>query len=99
MLIVVLNVVNTTGEYVLGKFAVHAAVAQFGSGAEPLDARQKFIGGFYGDFFSYVNLASLLLQMFAVSRIIAVPGSGRRHVRPPHRGVLRLSSRSSGGRP
>jgi AAA family ATP:ADP antiporter len=76
VLIVVLNVVNTTGEYVLGKFAVHAAVAQFGSGAEPLDARQKFIGGFYGDFFSYVNLASFLLQMFAVSRIIKYLGVG-----------------------
>jgi ATP:ADP antiporter, AAA family len=76
VLIVILNVVNTTGEYVLGKMVVNESIARFGAGEESLDARQKFIGGFYGDFFSYVNLASFLLQMFAVSRIIKVLGVG-----------------------
>lgn len=76
VLIVVLNVVNTTGEYVLGKLVVSESVARFGETEASLDARQKFIGGFYGDFFSYVNLASFLLQMFAVSRIIKVLGVG-----------------------
>jgi ATP:ADP antiporter, AAA family len=76
LLIVILNLVNTTGEYILGKFVVAESVAQFGAGEASLDQRQKFIGGFYGDFFSYVNLASFLLQMFAVSRIIRLIGVG-----------------------
>ncbi len=76
VLIVVLNVVNTTGEYILGKLVVAESVARFGADEASLDARQKFIGGFYGDFFSLVNLASFLLQMFAVSRIIRVLGVG-----------------------
>jgi AAA family ATP:ADP antiporter len=76
VLIVILNIVNTTGEYVLGKFVVNEAVARFGATEASLDARQKFIGGFYGDFFSLVNLSSFLLQMFAVSRIIRLLGVG-----------------------
>ncbi|HET9316406.1 MAG TPA: translocase [Vicinamibacteria bacterium] len=76
LLIVVLNVVNTTGEYILGKFVVAESIARFGATEATLDARQKFIGGFYGQFFSYVNLASFLLQMFAVSRIIRILGVG-----------------------
>ena len=76
LLIVILNLVNTTGEYILGKFVVAESVARFGVEEASLDARQKFIGGFYGDFFSYVNLASFLLQMFAVSRIIRLIGVG-----------------------
>jgi AAA family ATP:ADP antiporter len=76
LLIVILNVVNTTGEYILGKFVVAESVARFGSEEATVDERQKFIGGFYGDFFSYVNLASFLLQMFAVSRIIRILGVG-----------------------
>lgn len=76
LLIVVLNVVNTTGEYVLGKFVVNESLARFGTTEASLEARQKFIGGFYGDFFSYANLASFLLQMFAVSRILKYVGVG-----------------------
>jgi ATP:ADP antiporter, AAA family len=83
LLIVILNIVNTTGEYVLGKFVVAEAVARFGAGEASIEARQKFIGGFYGDFFSYVNLASFLLQMLAVSRIIKFIGvSGAMFVHP-----------------
>lgn len=83
ILIVVLNIVNTTGEYVLGKFVVGEALARFGASEASLEARQKFIGGFYGDFFSYINLASFLLQMLAVSRIIKFLGvSGAMFVHP-----------------
>jgi AAA family ATP:ADP antiporter len=76
VLIVILNVVNTTGEYILSKFVVAEAIARFGTGEASAEARQKWIGGFYGDFFSIVNLASFLLQMFAVSRIIRILGVG-----------------------
>jgi ATP:ADP antiporter, AAA family len=74
--IVVLNVANTLGEYLLGKMVVAEAVAHFGADDVSLDARQRFIGAFYGDFLSFVSLASFLLQTFAVSRIIAFVGVG-----------------------
>jgi AAA family ATP:ADP antiporter len=76
ILIVILNVVNTTGEYILGKYVVAESVSRFGDTEASQEERGKFIGGFYGEFFSYVNLASFLLQMFAVSRIIKVLGVG-----------------------
>ena len=38
------------------------------------DYKQKYIGKFYARFFTYVNLASLLLQLFIVSRIIKFLG-------------------------
>jgi AAA family ATP:ADP antiporter len=70
VLVVILNVANTTGEYLLGRFVAAEATARFGDAAASLGDRQRFVGGFYGDFFSYVNLASFVLQLFAVSRII-----------------------------
>jgi len=76
VLVVVLNLANTIGEYLLGRFVVAEATARFGDTAASLADREKFVGGFYGDFFSYVNLASFLLQMFAVSRIIGSLGVG-----------------------
>jgi AAA family ATP:ADP antiporter len=74
-LIVLLNVVNTSGEFLLGKFVVAEAGRTMGPN---LAAQQKFIGEFYGHFFSWVNLVGVLVQMFGVSRIfrhIGVRGS------------------------
>jgi ATP:ADP antiporter, AAA family len=75
-LLVLINVVNTGGEYLLGRTVVQAAEAQFGADPATLDARQKFVGGFYGDFFGVVNLVSFLGQMFLVSRIMTRFGVG-----------------------
>jgi AAA family ATP:ADP antiporter len=91
VMILITNVVNTTGEYILGNAAktyareqvtlaevVGAeAAASIEAGAEPTaeqsqalkNARSSVIGRFYGDFFAWVNLLGLLIQMFAVSRI------------------------------
>lgn len=74
-LIVLLNVVNTTGEFLLSTVVSEEAQKQF---PEDKEARGKFIGAFYGEYFSWVNLLGLLLQTFAVSRIfefIGVRGS------------------------
>jgi AAA family ATP:ADP antiporter len=70
-LIVVLNVVNTTGEFLLSSVVEMEAVRQFGADKA---AMRSFIGGFYGDYFSWVNLLGLLLQTFAVSRIFKLIG-------------------------
>ncbi len=75
-LIVVLNVANTIGEYLLSKMVVAESIARLGADPASLDARRRFIGAFYGDFFGFVNLTSFLLQTFAVSRIIKIVGVG-----------------------
>jgi AAA family ATP:ADP antiporter len=68
LLILLLNWVNTTGEYILAELVVRhadAAVAA-GLGAD----RSGFIANFYGNFFFVVNLLTLLFQVFLVARII-----------------------------
>jgi len=70
-LIVVLNVVNTTGEFLLSSVVELEAVRLFGADKA---AMRSFIGAFYGDYFSWVNLLGLLLQTFAVSRIFKLIG-------------------------
>jgi AAA family ATP:ADP antiporter len=75
LLVLLLNWVNTTGEYILGKVVREAAVAA--AAARP-DAGAgfvgEFIGRFYGDFFGVVNVLSLLVQLFLVSRILKFLG-------------------------
>jgi AAA family ATP:ADP antiporter len=65
LMMVLANLVNTTGEYILGakvKDTYEGAVA---------------IGDFYAGFFSIVNLAGLLIQLFLVSRIVRWFGVNR----------------------
>ncbi|HEY7513526.1 MAG TPA: Npt1/Npt2 family nucleotide transporter [Vicinamibacteria bacterium] len=76
-LIVVLNLVNTTGEYVLGSLVERQAEQTYGAGEASVEAREKFIGGFFGkDYFSKVNLVGFLVQLLLVSRIIKYIGVG-----------------------
>jgi len=73
----VLNVVNTSGEYLFGRYVVSAAAATFGTGPESEAARQQFIGNTYSSYFSYVNLFGFLMQMFVVSRVFKFIGVGK----------------------
>ncbi len=70
-LIVLLNVVNTTGEFLLSRLVEQEALRQFAGNKA---AMQTYIGGFYGEYFQWVNLVGLLLQTFAVSRIFSAIG-------------------------
>jgi AAA family ATP:ADP antiporter len=74
VLTVLLNVVNTTGEYLFGKYVVQAAMQ-----AHPADsvAREQLIGVAYSRLFSTVNLVGFLLQMFVVSRVFKFLGVGK----------------------
>ena len=76
-LAVLLNVVNTTGEYLFGRYVVDMANATHGTGPEGAAAREAFIGDIYSRFFSTVNLAGFVMQMFVVSRIIKFLGVGK----------------------
>ena len=86
-LMVILNLVNTTGEYILGqkvseeaeRFTTVETVSAPGGEKTPATAisrmkMQQYIAGFYGDFFSTVSLLSALAQLFLVSRIMKVFG-------------------------
>ena len=74
MLILLLNGVNTTGEFILGKVVTVEAEAEFGEGDETEAQRKTYIGSFYGDFFSWVNLLGFLFQLFLVSRLFKYIG-------------------------
>jgi AAA family ATP:ADP antiporter len=76
-LVLLLNVVNTSGEYLFGRYVVAAATQAYGDGPGSAAARQEFIGATYSNYFSYVNLIGFLLQMFVVSRVFKFLGVGR----------------------
>jgi ATP:ADP antiporter, AAA family len=76
-LAVLLNVVNTSGEYLFGRYVVEMANATHGTGPEGAAAREAFIGSTYSSFFSTVNLVGFVMQMFVVSRVIKFAGLGR----------------------
>ncbi len=68
----VFTFVNTNGENILG-FAVSDMAPAAGEVLDGLE-RRAWIGQFYGDFYSWVNLVGFLLQAFLVSRIIKYTG-------------------------
>lgn len=74
VLLLLLNWVNTTGEFILGKtvsanFLAQAEVAGIAPGEREAWVGAQ-IGAFYGNFFFWVNLAGVLIQLFLVSRIL-----------------------------
>ncbi len=72
LLLVVLNVVNTVGEYVVSKSVVAAAIAA--KVRHPGLDTEAFIGSFYGDYFFWANVAAVTLQAFVVSRLVKLAG-------------------------
>jgi AAA family ATP:ADP antiporter len=65
-LTLLLNWVNTNGEYLLDR----TLLASLPSGTSHAQA-SVFIGQFKADYFAWVNIAGVLIQLFAVSRILA----------------------------
>ena len=72
-LMLVYNLVNTTGEYILGKTVVSLYTASHPAAVGGMDEK-KVIGEFYGNYFTWVNIISALVQAFLVSRIIKYLG-------------------------
>jgi AAA family ATP:ADP antiporter len=76
-LVLLLNVVNTSGEYLFGRYVVSTAETLYGTGPEGAAARQQFVGASYSSYFSYISLLGFLLQLFVVSRLFKFLGVGR----------------------
>jgi AAA family ATP:ADP antiporter len=79
IVILLLNLVNTTGELILSERVTHEAAAAVPDFASlPKEAQGKIIGAFagpwYGRFFFWVNLIGAFAQLFLVSRIFKYVG-------------------------
>lgn len=68
VLLVVLNAVNTTGEYILSHLVVERATAL--AAADPGLDKNAYIGAYYGSYFFWVNVIAMLVQAFLTSRIV-----------------------------
>src|SRR5262245_16980745 len=70
VLIILLNVVNTTGQYVLNRLIVSEAAARFGTDASAIAPSRQFVTAFSGSITAAVNLVGFLVQLFLTARII-----------------------------
>jgi ATP:ADP antiporter, AAA family len=73
LLMIVLNVVNSLGEFLLASFVEAEARSAVAASGGTIDAA-TWIGGFMARFQANVNLLGLLLQMFVVSRVLKYIG-------------------------
>ncbi len=68
VLLIVLNIVNTVGEYILSHLVVkHASELAI---AQPGFDKSAYIGEYYGSYFFWVNVIAVLLQAFVASRLV-----------------------------
>ena len=74
LLLLLLNLVNTTGEYILSSSVVQHADQL--AAADPSFNKGAYIGAFYGDYFFWVNILAVVLQSFVASRLVKYLGMG-----------------------
>lgn len=75
-LVILVNAVNTMGEYLLGGLVAAQASRAIADGTAGAFSKSQLIGIFYGDFFGWVNLVSLAIQLLVVSRLFKRIGVG-----------------------
>jgi ATP:ADP antiporter, AAA family len=68
VLLIVLNIVNTVGEYILSHLVV--AHAEAALALDPSFDKNAYIGAFYGSYFLWVNIVAVVLQAFVASRLV-----------------------------
>jgi AAA family ATP:ADP antiporter len=73
LLVVLLNWINTTGEFILADFVQRDAAQRVNASGGALDAG-ALIAAFYGNFQFWVTLVGLAIQLFLVARIYRVVG-------------------------
>jgi AAA family ATP:ADP antiporter len=67
--VLLLNFVNTNGEYILGKIVENAAQEAVAVGTAGGLGVKEFIGKFYAGFMRDFNLVGMFIQLFIVSRV------------------------------
>jgi AAA family ATP:ADP antiporter len=68
--VLILNFVNTTGDFLLAQL-VNAKAHTL-----PVSAQRAFIGSFYGDFQTYISVLTSLVQIVVVTRVFKALGIG-----------------------
>ncbi|TDG14826.1 hypothetical protein E2F43_00855 [Seongchinamella unica] len=71
--VIMLNLVNTTGEYLLSAILETMYAEGTAAGTIAVD-KGTYVGRFYGGFYFVVNLLGVLIQFFLVSRLIRLAG-------------------------
>ena len=74
LLVLVANWVNTTGEYLLGRFVADSAARAAAAGTAGGLSPGEWIGHFYASFYGVVNTATLVFQLLLVSRVVKYVG-------------------------
>jgi AAA family ATP:ADP antiporter len=72
VMLILLSLINTTGEFILSNAATEYAASVVPDGDQA--ARREVIKEFYADFFMWVNLIGFLIQAFLVSRVFRYLG-------------------------
>ena len=68
-LLLVLNIVNTTGEYLVSRTVVETA-----AGAASPEVQEAIVGSFYGGYNFWTSTLALVLQAFVASRLVKYLG-------------------------
>ena len=71
-MMILLNAVNTTGEYFVSHLATDHARAL--AAADASFNAQAYLGSFFGDYQFWVNVAAFVLQAFVASRLVRYQG-------------------------
>jgi ATP:ADP antiporter, AAA family len=74
LMILIINWVNATGEYILGSIVKEQASAIIAAGNAGGLTEGQIVGDFYAKYFSLANVVGLVLQLFVVSRVIRYGG-------------------------
>ena len=75
--VLLVNVVNTTGDYMLAELVSHAADAAAIGADDATDARRTWIGVFYGNFQTAISVLTALAQLLLVARLFRWAGLER----------------------
>jgi len=74
VMVLVFNLVNALGEFMLGRMIVDDVQASIAAGTLDASQAKAAIGTFYGGFYSSVNLLGLILQTLVVSQVFKYVG-------------------------
>ncbi len=69
LFVLLLNFINTNGEFILGKYVEETAHELVAAGKAGGLSVEEHIGRFYANFMKYFNLLAMLVQLFLVSRL------------------------------
>jgi ATP:ADP antiporter, AAA family len=72
LLIILLNIVNTTGEYLIARLLSNQVDAM--AAADPTLNKEAYIGVFTGNYQFWVNVVAFLIQAFVTSRLVKYKG-------------------------